>query len=173
MATEKLNANAIQSQGSWTGVITDVDEAISGADGNSMDTVVDDDPLDLDTTDSSVVDADTVTGITIVIRAKKVGSNNDSIQVDLLIGGTGQGTVNGANLTTSFANQTYNNAAWDVDRSAADMDGLEVRVQSRTTGMPHSPDIQFDCLDVDVVFTLAGGGISVPLAFDHLSMMHH
>ncbi len=157
MATEKLNFNAIQSQGSWTGVITDIDEAISGADGSSMDSVVDADPLDLDCTDSAVADADTVTNITIVVRAKKIGSNNDGLAVSLLIGGVSQGTVNTNLLTTSFTNETVNDAAWNVDRSAAEMDGLEVRCQTRTTGMPHSPDIQLDCGDVDVIFTEAGG----------------
>lgn len=158
MATETLNPNAIQSQGSWTGVITDIDEAISGADGSTMDSVVDADPLDLDCTDSAVEDADTVTGITITARAKKIGSNNDSLAVTLLIGGVGQGTVNGANLGTSFTNEAFNDAGWDVDRSAADMDGLEIRIQTRTTGMPHSPDIQFDCADVDVAFDLPAAG---------------
>ncbi|KKM01564.1 hypothetical protein LCGC14_1793200, partial [marine sediment metagenome] len=70
-------------------------------------------------------------------------------------------TVNSADLTTSFANQTLNVAGWNVDRSASEMDGAQVRVQSRTTGMPHTPDIQFDCGDVDVVYTL--GAVNITL----------
>ncbi|KKK58354.1 hypothetical protein LCGC14_3045270, partial [marine sediment metagenome] len=87
MANETLNPNSVASAGSWSGVIGDIDEPISGADGNSMDTVVDDDPLDLDLTNSAVEDADTVTRIDITVRAKKIGSNSDSLAVTLLIGG--------------------------------------------------------------------------------------
>ena len=154
MATETLNLNVINANTDWTGVLTDVDEAISAADGNSMDPIVDDAVIDFGVTDSSVVDANTVTRIDIVVRGKKIGSNGDRIKADLLIGGVAQGSSsNTGNLSTSFVDYTLNDVGWNVDRSASDMDGLEVRLTVEATGMPHTPDVQMNCVDVNVIFS--------------------
>lgn len=159
MATEKLNANGVASAGNWQVTLADIDEAIADADGFIALIEVDDDAMDLDVDDSVVVDGDTVTEIKIVVRSGTFGSvGNDQLLVDLLIGGVSQGQQSTGNLTDVEVNYTLTNAGWDVDRSASDMDGLQVRLTSKTTGMPHDPAITFDCLDVDVVYTEGGGG---------------
>lgn len=163
MATETLNANGVASAGSWTVTITDIDEAIADADGNSASTTTDDDVLDLDLDASAVKDDDTVTAIALVARLKRTGTDGtDLVLIELLINGSPVEGANSLALTESFLNYTITGGALGNDRSASDMDGAQIRLTSVTQGMPHSPNIQVDCVDVIVTYDL-GGVVVVPL----------
>jgi len=159
MTVETLNANIINAQGSWLGEIADIAEAIADADGFTIFTIVDNDTVDLGLDDSVVEDADTVNTVTIKVHARSISGGKDQLAVDLLIGGVVQGTQqNTGNLTGSFVTYTLTDAGWDSDWTAAELDGMEARFTAETTGMPHTPDTDIDCIDVDIDYTAAGGG---------------
>jgi hypothetical protein len=156
VANEKLNFNTYDS--GWTsGAIGDVDEAVASADGAVISTTIKNDTALMGLTASVVEDADTVTAIDIVVRARTTGSGVDSLGVELLIGGVVQGVRQDILLTASFQNLTFSDANWDTDRTAAEMDGAEVRLHARQGGMPVDAGHEVDCGDIDVVFTEAGG----------------
>lgn len=161
MTVETLNANGIASAGSWSGVIGDIDEPIASADAAVVSTTTDDDPIDLDLVNSAIEDGDTVNSVTIKVHCKRTaGDGVDQLLVDLLIGGTPQGTQqNTGALTASMATYILVDAVgWDTDWTAAQLDGMQARFTSATSGKPHSPAIQIDCIDVDVDYTEATSG---------------
>lgn len=155
MASEKLNFDTYDS-GWEAGVIDDVDEAIAGADGAVISTATKNDVALMGCTASVVEDADTVTGIDVVVRARTTGSGADSLGVELLIGGIVQGSRVDIVLTASFQNLTFNDVAWDADRTAAEMDGIEIRLHARQSGMPTAAGHEVDCGDIDVAFDEGG-----------------
>lgn len=162
MANEKLNFNAWDS-GWETGAIGDVDEAIASADGNFIATATKNNTALMDLTDSVIVDADIVTAVDIVVRAMTTGSGDDILGVDLLIGGVVQGArQDSASLTGSFVNYNFSDANWDIDWTAVQMDGMQVRIHARQSGMPTATGHRVDCGDIDIVFTPAAGGPAFP-----------
>jgi hypothetical protein len=155
--TETLNANA--EDGGWvggSGSIANIDEAIASADGSVLTCVLNDDVLVLDLTASAVEDADTVTGVDIVVRCFSNGaSTKDSFDVELLVGGSPVGAAQSTgNLTGSMADYTLSLAAWDADKTASEMDGLQVRLTHRQTGKAEPVDTHLDCIDVNVTYDL-------------------
>lgn len=158
MATEKLLPDG-DDNGWPTGDVVDVDEGIASADGAFMATTIDDDVVIFDLGPSAIVDVDTVTGITIVIRALSTGSGGkDKLAVALRIDGTDRAQVSTPNLSGSFVDYTLNDADWNQDWTAAQMDGAQVRVRADQTGMGTAATWEVDCFDVDVVFTPGNGG---------------
>lgn len=156
MATEKLLPNG--DDGGWpTGTVLDVDEGIAVADGSFMATTIKDDVVRYNLGASVIVDGDTVTRVDITIRGRTNGSGSDSMRVALVIDGTPRVQVNGATLGSSFGNETLNDADWNQDWTAAQMDGAQVDVTSRQSGMPATVGHELDCFDVDPIFTPAGG----------------
>jgi hypothetical protein len=160
MATDTLVPNG--DDGGWpTGAFGDIDETIASADGAIMSTTVDDDVVLLDLTSTVVADADTVTNVDIVTRAREgAGSaGNNRIGVVLVIGGVEQGAEQQtANMTTSFANVTHNVAAWNSDWTAAQLNGAQVRMWARQTGKAESATWEVDTVDVVITYTPSSTG---------------
>ncbi len=156
MATETLNVNVINA--TWagaSGASTDIDEAIAGADGSLYGPGAESDAADFGLSASGVVDADTVTNVSITVRLKAGGTAGDEqADVQLLIGGSPVGSaVSTGNLTGSFANYSgLNDAGWNSDWTAAQMDGAEVRITPTQSGMPGTNAVDLDCLDVVVAY---------------------
>lgn len=160
MATETLNIVSIDSAFSDpNGAVTDIDEPISGADGNSYGTTTENDTADFGLTNPLLItDADTVNSVTITWRAQKGGTaGNERWQLDLLIGGVVQGTQQSTgNLTTSFANYAgINDAGWNSDWTLAQLQGMQVRATAIQAGMGGTQVTDIDCGDVIVDFTVA------------------
>jgi hypothetical protein len=159
MASDKLLPNGDDS--GWpTGTFADIDEGIASADGSVMSTTVDDDVLLLDLTATAVADADTVTQVDIVVRAREgAGSaGNNRVGAILVIGGVEQGTEqSSANMTTTFANYTFNVAGWNSDWTQAQLNGAQVRIWARQVGKAESATWEVDAVDVDITYTAAGG----------------
>ncbi len=158
MATETLNIVSIDSAFSDpNGAVTDIDEAISGADGNSYGTTTEDDVADFGLTNPAVInDAATVNSVTITLRAQKGGTaGNERWQVDLLIGGVVQGSQQSTgNLTTSFVNYSgINDAGWNSDWTLAQLQGMQVRLTAIQAGKSGTQVTDIDCMDVVVDFT--------------------
>lgn len=169
MSEETLVPNGDDS--GWpTGTFADLDEGIASADGLVMSTDADGegDVLNLDFTDSGVVDGDTVTNIDIVVRAKIASgpTTSDTLHVDLLFGGVPVGTQQATGtLTDSFQNFTLNDGGvWNGDRTAAEMDGLQVRLTPAQAGMPVTLQWDVDVVDVVITFTPASVGSPVIMA---------
>lgn len=172
MATETLNVSGVATKGGWTGTDADVFEALASADGNILNNAQNEgDGLLLDIDDSVVIDGDTVTNISINIRCARGANANDSVTAQLYIGGSPIGvaqdfTAQGGTLAdTTLSNSGNLNDAtggtgWNEDRTAAEMDGMQVELVPTQGGMPAVVDIDFDCLDVVVTYTPAavGGG---------------
>ena len=160
MATETLNINAIDSAFSDpNGAVTDIDEPISGADGNSYGTTTENDSADFGLTATALADADTINSVTITVRAQKGGTaGNERFQVDLLIGGAAQGSQQSTgNLTTSFANYTgINDAGWNSDWTQAQLNGMQVRLTAIQAGMGGTQVTDLDCIDVIIDYTSGG-----------------
>ena len=166
MTVETLNIVSIDSPFSDpNGAVTDIDEPTSGADGNSYGTTTENDTADFGLTNPSVItDADTVNSITITWRARKGGTaGNERWQLDLLIGGVVHGSQQSTgNLTTGFVNYTgINDASWNVDRTLAELQGMQVRATAIQAGMGGTQVTDIDCGDVIVDFTEAAGGPSI------------
>jgi hypothetical protein len=163
MATETLNVSGVATKNGWTGTDADVFEALSGADGNLLiNRQNEGDALLLNIDDSAVVDGDTVTSITINMRCARGSNANDSVTAQLYIGGVAQGVAQdfdsqgGALADTTLSNSgALTHTAWDVDRTAAEMDGMQVELVPTQGGMPGTVVIDFDCLDVVVTYTEA------------------
>lgn len=162
MAADKLNINGWDA--GWpTGSVANVDEPVGSADGALIAATSENDTVLLDLTSTTVVDGDTVTAVDIVVRIREgAGSaGNNRIGVEFLIGGVVQGSrQNSANMSTTFANVSFSDANWDVDWTQAQLDGAQVRLTAVQQGKNESAVWEVDCLDVDIVFTLApvGGG---------------
>jgi hypothetical protein len=115
------------------------------------------DILNLDTGvgsgEHAIVDGDTITQVQIKVRATLNASDADSnLQVDLIIGGTAQGTQQETgHLTGSFVTYTLSTTGWDSDWTAAQIAGMQVRLTSEQGGMPSAYDV--DVSEVEVIIT--------------------
>lgn len=170
MAVETLNINAVSSKANWTGTDADIFEAIAAADNTGLNNAaVEEDVLDLDLSDSVVEDGDTVTNISFVLRAQAPTNSSDGLTVQLLIGGVAQGIpVDFGTIPSTWGNSgLLNDVGWNVDRTAAEMDGAQARIVTTQMGMPGVVDLDFDCLDCIVTFTPAGVGLDIPIAMYH------
>ena len=162
MATETLNIDSIDSD--WlgaSGAATDIDEAIASADASLYGPGPESDAADFGLTSTGVVDADTVTAVNITVRLKAGGTaGNEQCNVYLLIGGVVQGgAVTTGNLTASFANYgPLNDAGWNSDWTAAQLNLFQIRLTPTQSGMPGTNAVDLDCADVVVTYTPASTG---------------
>lgn len=157
MAEDRLFPNGWDS--GWpTGAVANIDEGIASADGLNISTNVDDDSVLLDLTATAVVDADTVTAVDIVVRAKYTGGGDNSIGVEWLVGGSVQGSEQSASLTTSYQNLNISDANWDADWTATQLNGSQIRLYARQTGKPTAYSVEVDAIDLVITYTLAPTG---------------
>lgn len=164
MATETLNVNGVASKGSWTGTNADIFEAIASADNTGLSNAVGEgDTLDLDLDATTITDSDTVTNVSIVARAQAPTNSNDGLTFQILIGGTPQGVaVSFGSVPSSWGNSgTLNDVGWNSDWTAAQLNGMQVRVVTTQGGMPGNVDLGLDCLDVIVTYTAASGDVLI------------
>ena len=112
-----------------------------------------------DLVNSALEDADTINSVTIDARLRCDLASGDSVfRFDLLIGGTPQGFTDQV-PTSSWATYTgITNAAWDSDWTAAELDGMQISITSRQTGMPTADLWEVTALDVVIDYTAAAGG---------------
>ena len=171
MALDTLLPNGDDS--GWpTGAFTDIDEGIASADAAVMSTTIDDDVLIVDLTATTITDADTVNSVTVKIHGRSTGSGGkDTFTVDFQIGGVDQGgpQVTG-DLTGSHATYTLTDAAWDSDWTAAQLNGATLKIQATQTGKATAATWEIDAIDVDVDYTPAAAGISIPVVQHHRRM---
>ncbi len=171
MAEETLVPDADDS--GWpTGTFADINEDFGSPDAAIMQTTDAElsDILILDVGASAVEDADTVDNITIDIRALCSGTGGkDDYVVELLIGGVGQGTVTHQDVGQSFGTLSSNLAGWNVDRSASDMDGAQIRITSNQRGMAAAGNWQVDTVRMVVTYTPAAGGPAFPPFFRRIT----
>ena len=158
MATEYLVPNG--NDGGWdVSTHTNIDNGILGGtpdDGAEVNELTTENAaLLLDLADSAITDADTVTQVEIRVRARSAGAGNDRVGVELFIGGTGQGATNSGSLTASFVTYVITNAAWDVDWTAAQLDGAQVQLTSVQSGMPATVGHRVSEVEVDITYTEA------------------
>ena len=177
MASPELLVPNADDSGWPTGTFADIDETIASADADVMATTDAelDDILVLDFSNSEVVDGDTVTNITVNCRARVTGiGGKDDLQFEVLIGGSPIGSaVIHTGVGSSYSTLVCNDTGWNVDQSAAQMDGIQVRITSQQRAMAETALFEIDAVDLVVTFTSGGGGPTIPLAFNHLSMGHH
>lgn len=151
MATEKLLPNA---KTGWTGPVTNIDEGVASADGLIC-SVTNTTSMRVDFFPSAVADGDTVTAVRPKVRARSTTvGGTDNINVDLYIGGVKKGTTQTTALTASFVDLSFNNAGWDVDWTAAEMDGIQLDIFINHTGEAQPIASEVDAIDLDITFTL-------------------
>ncbi len=156
MATLQLQINAWDS--GWPlGLVSNVDEPISSADGQSVSTTANSDVVifDLDSA-SAIADIDTVNSITVTIRAS--GSitggaepGDPLMDVAVLIGGIGQGTESTGLLGASFSDRALTNVGWDSDWTQSQLNGMQIRVTSTRNGSAGTITNLWDIDTIDVV----------------------
>jgi len=159
MTVETLFPNG--DDGGWpTGGFANIDEGIASADGLTYETSIDNDVTVIDLDDSAIADADTVNSVTVKIRAKDTGSGGkNSLIVDLLIGGVGQGPITSGVLNNAYGTYTFVDAVnWDQDWTAAQLDGMQLEITANQTGKGEAADWQIDAIDVDIDYTAAPSG---------------
>ncbi len=165
MATETLFLDGTFSGIGWTGTGTDIDEGITGADGNeiSSDSDGEDDAVTLDFADIvDIVDADTVTRIDLEIRARVTtqGDDENFNGVDLLISssGLGESLTTSGTLTSSHANYSLNGALWNTDFTVTQLNTLQVVLSPNQSGMPTANVWHIDTAEVVITYDLAPTG---------------
>jgi hypothetical protein len=157
MATKTVSIDAINA--TWagaSGAATDIDEAIASADGNLYGPGPEADAADFGFASPSLADADTITGISVTVRLLGSGTAGaEQADVEFLIGGVVKGaTKTTGDLTGSFANYgPFTDAGWDSDWTAAELDGMEVRITPTQSGMPGTNAVDIDCADIIVTYT--------------------
>ncbi len=165
MAEDRLFPNG--DDGGWnTGGFGDIDETLALfsdsdfiADGTPGTPVAEGGVVVLDLTSTIVVDADTVTRIDVIFRARDGNASAlNSISVDLLIGGVPQGSAVSQNTDASFTEYTANDTGWNVDRSASDLNGMQIRLTTTQTGMPTDDNWDVSVMDVVITYTPSAAG---------------
>ncbi len=138
-----------------SGAATDIDEVIGSPDTAYYGPGPDGDAADFGFTASEVVDAEIVTNITFNMIYRDDGSAGTlMVGVDLLIGGVVQGTTQ--TITVSGSDVTYsgiNHAGWNVDRTAAEMDGAQLRLTPAQAGMPGTNAAFLETANMVVTFS--------------------
>ena len=157
MANEKLNISGWNA--GWPqGLLSNIDEAVADADGQTISTSQGGDTVLLDFDNVAViVDADTVNSVSVTIRASfddlldlgATGGLNVSLFIDSLL----KGTEATGNLSSTMSNKGLTNVGWDVDWTAAQLDSLQILVT--TTGGEDAPIWLLDCIDVNVDYSEA------------------
>jgi hypothetical protein len=159
MAIETLPPSAGGSFSNWTGAFSDIDEGTASPDtADIIAATAKNGTALLNIADSAVGDGDTVTGVDIVLHQQTRGAGNDSIEAALVIAGVEQGSNVSRTLPSSWETFTYNDAGWNSDWSAAQLDGLQVRLYARQSGMPSTVGHEVAALDVVITYTPAAGG---------------
>ena len=156
MAEDTLNINSIDATWSGaSGAVTNIDEAIAAADASLYGPGPNADAADFGLSATVVVDADTVTQVDITVRLRDNGtSGNQQADVELLIGGTSQGSVTTDNMTTAFADYgPLNTAGWNSDWTASELAGAQIRITPAQSGMPGTNAMDIDCADVVITYT--------------------
>ena len=163
---ETRQINAINA--TWagaSGAATDIDEAIGSPDTAYYGAGAEADAADFGFTASEVVDGDTVTNISFNMIYRDDGSAGTLlVDVDLLIGGTVVGTA--VQLTVSGSDATYsdiNDTGWNVDRTAAEMDGAELRLTPQQSGMPGTNAGFLETANMVVTFSSGPTPISIEI----------
>lgn len=164
MATETLLPNGDAANGWAVGTFADVNQGVDTPNDTLVmsDNTTEGKVVTYNMGDSIIVDADIVTNVTIRTRALRGSNAGDSIGLDLLIGGVPQGAQVNRVLTTAHDDVDSNDAGWNVDWSAAQMDGIQVRMTTLQTGMPGVVDITVSEVEIVATFTPDAGGGGFP-----------
>lgn len=166
MATETLNVSGLSASdsGDFSGAVTNIDEAVASADGSIMSSSAngENETLRVALTDVvSITDGDTVTNVSVTLRGRATGGGNNSFDVTLYVGGTAQGTAGSGGITATMDNYTgINQAGWNTDWTAAQLNGAELLITCKQSGMNVAAQWEVDCLDVIVTYS-AGPSESV------------
>jgi hypothetical protein len=161
MATEILLVNGASG---WTaGAATDIDEGHvtpNTPDGNVYSTSSTagggkGDIATLDFVDSALADSDTISAVDIYIRARRQTDPDSDMDVQLVIGGTPQGTAQSLGITGTLADYTVLGSAggWNSDYTATQLDGLQVQVTATQSGMPTDDVWEIDSCEVHITYT--------------------
>jgi len=124
-----------------TGFLANVDEPTASADGSTISTTLSGDAVtfDLDNVTGTIVDADDVLSVSVVLRAAGSAalweegpepiSFPANVWVEVLIGGVSQGVIT-QTLSASQQNYTLTDSDWDQDWTVSQLNGMQVRVTS-------------------------------------------
>lgn len=145
----------------WTGggTFADIDNGISTPSGVALVASVSggEETVLLGIVDSVVVDGDTVATVTLKARARTTSAQNDSLRVQLRIGGTLQGSAVDITLGGSYATLSFNDVDWNSDWTAAELDGMTWDITSRQAGMPGNRGHEVDEIEVEIDYTAGSG----------------
>ena len=160
MAVTTIVPNADDS--GWdTGTWDDVNEGVPGDDDTTK--VVEatrNTEMTFDLTSPGLADADTITNVSVDIRARSdKAASSSNLGVEIHVGGTIQGAQQVVSLTSSWATTTgINDAAWNTDWTAAQLDGMQVLIDTTQTGMPTADVWEVTAIDVIITYTPAASG---------------
>lgn len=156
LSANRLNVNGWDS--GWpAGLLSNIDERITGADGQTISTTLVGDAVLLDFDDATTLrDIDTVTTVEVMIRARETtgdGAATASLNVELLINSVKQGStqVTGT-LGATFSNALLADAGWNSDWTLAEVNSLQLRITA-VNAAAGAPSWALDCIDVNVIFT--------------------
>lgn len=140
-----------------TGDFTDLLVAL---DGNFMETTIDDDVVVLDLESIDIKDLDTVSEVRVITSARDLAAGGDNtISIDIDVGGGPLGFTLGNDLTDTFLNSVHLNVLWNIDFTAQQLDDMQVIMQANQQGMPNSATWQVDALVAVIVYTIFGSPI--------------
>ncbi|MEE9415711.1 MAG: hypothetical protein V3V01_10535, partial [Acidimicrobiales bacterium] len=91
-----------------------------------------------------------------IVRARDPGTAGTvTLDVELLIGGSPVGAAQSQSYADPDVEEEFdiNIAAWNVDRTATEMDGLQVRLTPRQSGMPGTNACELELVNTEVAYT--------------------
>lgn len=161
MAEEILLPNG-DDAGWTTGGFADIDELVSSPnDTDFIQTAIDGEGevIDIDLDNTALTDGDTITNVTVNIRGhiNTVGGVG-RVRVNLLIGGVIQGGNQITCNIEAITNYAANTLEWNVDWTAAQLNGMQIRLTTVQSAMPTNVQHRVTALDVVITYTPAGGG---------------
>ena len=169
MAESILAPSAIASNTGWDDdasgiVVTDIDEPSGSPDGALISSGVwggtyqpEGDVVTLDFPNThGIVDGDTVSNVSVKVHHREgEATTSSTLDVDLLISGTVQGSaVTFANRQT-LTTDTANDVGWNTDWTEAQLDTLQVRLTTAQAGMPTNDVWEVDLVEVVITYTEA------------------
>jgi len=125
----------------------------------------------LNMTTAGLSDADTITDVTINIRALcDSGGGKDFITANLIVNGSARTGVQ-QSIGTSYVDYSLNDptaiTGWNEDWTATQLDNLDVRISNEQTGMGITAIWQVDFCEIVITYTPAPAGGGIPPISHH------
>ncbi len=108
---------------------------------------------------SGITDADTVNSVTVRVRWNRTSSGIDRVLFDLSVGTSSSlGQALAGSIPSTIDTRDIVNVGWDIDHSEADLNDLELLLESSQGGMPLAYLVNIYEIEIEIDYTPASSG---------------